>query len=138
VEAIRDVRIRKGKKEYFVKWEDYDESVNTWEPNSHLRNVRDMIEQFEAKRRLQNERPTPDVSDDENNEDITDLEDDEMIPRKVLRVNRFNNVLYSRIQWNVKTDGTTPDNKWVSNSDLADKFPDILIRYYEDKIKFIK
>lgn len=32
VENIVNVRIRKGKKEYEVKWKGYDSAENTWEP----------------------------------------------------------------------------------------------------------
>ena len=32
----RDSQIREGKKEYFVKWEGYPDSENTWEPSYNL------------------------------------------------------------------------------------------------------
>ena len=32
-----DVRIRKGKQEFLVKWEGYDSDENTWEPYNNLK-----------------------------------------------------------------------------------------------------
>ena len=36
VEKIVDVRIKRGKTQYFVKWEGYSSSDNTWEPQENL------------------------------------------------------------------------------------------------------
>lgn len=49
VEGIRDRRVNKetGNKEYFVKWKDWPEDTNTWEPVSNLSLVMDMVRTFE-------------------------------------------------------------------------------------------
>ena len=36
VEKVVDSRMRKGVRQYQVKWKGYDESENTWEPAEHL------------------------------------------------------------------------------------------------------
>uniref|UniRef100_A0A7I4ESS0 Chromo domain-containing protein n=1 Tax=Physcomitrium patens TaxID=3218 RepID=A0A7I4ESS0_PHYPA len=48
VEAIRKKRIRKGKKEFLIKWRNWPEKDNTWEPFSHVAKCRDILEEFEA------------------------------------------------------------------------------------------
>ncbi|GAV04815.1 hypothetical protein RvY_15036 [Ramazzottius varieornatus] len=36
VEAVRDHKGRAPYRQFFIKWEDYDESTNTWEPEANL------------------------------------------------------------------------------------------------------
>ncbi len=52
VEKIVDKRSRNGKVEYRVKWENYPETQNTWEPISNLSSVGFLINEFEEQRRI--------------------------------------------------------------------------------------
>jgi RNase H-like domain found in reverse transcriptase/Reverse transcriptase (RNA-dependent DNA polymerase)/Integrase zinc binding domain/Chromo (CHRromatin Organisation MOdifier) domain len=45
VEKILDQRISNGKHEYLVKWKDYEETENSWEPTEHL-NCDFLVKQF--------------------------------------------------------------------------------------------
>jgi len=36
VEAIRGARVRRGKPEYLIKWREYSEANNLWEPASNI------------------------------------------------------------------------------------------------------
>ena len=46
VEKIMDRRIVKGKKEYLIKWKGYPENQSTWEPNSHLTYIQELVKKF--------------------------------------------------------------------------------------------
>lgn len=46
-ECLRKKRVRKGRVEYLVKWKDYAESHNTWEPKNNILDPT-LIAQFEA------------------------------------------------------------------------------------------
>jgi len=48
VECIRDKRIRKGKIEYLVKWENHDEWESTWEPISNVKHAQDAVNEYET------------------------------------------------------------------------------------------
>lgn len=50
VEAIHGWRYNKrlGRKEYWIKWENYDKDDNTWEPEDNL-NCPDLLAAFESK-----------------------------------------------------------------------------------------
>ena len=49
VEEVRDVRKRRGKLEYFVKWKELGEEECTWEPENHF-DTTECIQEFWDKR----------------------------------------------------------------------------------------
>jgi len=48
--AILDKRINNGKVEYLLKWQEYDDEYNSWEPITNLSCI-DLIEEYEFKQR---------------------------------------------------------------------------------------
>ncbi|KAK4291002.1 hypothetical protein Pmani_036134 [Petrolisthes manimaculis] len=48
VEKILDVREKKGKKDYLVKWVGYNAKYNTWEPQDNLTNCAKLIQTFNS------------------------------------------------------------------------------------------
>jgi hypothetical protein len=67
---------------------------------------------------------------------ITDLGD--LIPEQVLSVKRDQeqNIL-CYVNFKERSDGTTQDNSYIPSYILKEKYPKILISYYESKIKFV-
>lgn len=53
VETILDMNKINGKTMYFVKWKDYPDSENTWEPPEHLMGAQRLLQNFHRRRRDQ-------------------------------------------------------------------------------------
>jgi hypothetical protein len=49
VEKIVDKKISKGEVKYLVKWIGWDSKDNTWEPLRHLKNCKDLVDEYEEK-----------------------------------------------------------------------------------------
>ncbi|XP_015786994.1 chromobox protein homolog 5 [Tetranychus urticae] len=55
VESIVDKRKKNGRIEYLIKWKDWPEEDNTWEPENHL-SCPDLVEEFEKNLQAKKER----------------------------------------------------------------------------------
>ena len=46
VQEIKNCKTKNGKWYYLVKWQGFDQEYNTWEPESNLKNAKEMLDQF--------------------------------------------------------------------------------------------
>lgn len=56
VEAILDKRQENGQLYYLVKWKNFDSSANSWEPINNLIHCRDIIKEFEQRKKKSEEK----------------------------------------------------------------------------------
>lgn len=125
-----------GKVEYFLKWKDYPESDNSWEPEENLE-CEDLIREFEEEQRLKKAKSKSTSSDDEKSG--TDAEDDESKsafnngrqPREILGVTNVGGALRFLLNWEGQDEAT-----FVLAKDAYRHCPMKVIDYYEEILKF--
>lgn len=64
---------------------------------------------------------------------------DEDIPNKIESAQILNDVnieLNCLVSWNIREDGVTPRNTWISSNIIRKKNAELLLQYYERKVKF--
>ena len=81
VDKVKDCRIIKGKKQYLIKWKGYPDNQSTWEPLSHLRNISDLVKDFEKK--FQKKKKNKLVEENKENINVN-VENKEIISEKKL------------------------------------------------------
>jgi hypothetical protein len=184
VERIVDRKRFKGKLKYLVKWENYPEDQNTWEPIENLENIRAMVLQYDLDCEKKQKEKTnkknesllsSDTEEGLNSEDkmLVDeasfekltsefLEENlkeskplsksvknkierngdinEDLPRRIIGAKILNNdpfELNCLLEWETKK-GFKLCDSWVSSKMIKQRYPMILINYYEEKVKIKK
>ena len=156
VEKIVDRRIVKGKYEYLIKWEDYPDSENTWEPLKNLGSIKDLVDEYDKqfpKEKNENEKNNDYLNKKRNSDnilvndinsngkvfnyegkDIQQVEyDDRFI--EVMTIKKVDNELIAVVVFQESIASET-EKKEIPTRILAKVNPIVLLQYYESKIKF--
>jgi hypothetical protein len=149
VEKILDKRIEDGIVEYYIKWEGYDDIESTWEPMENLDNIQNLIAEFEAENRKKGTHSThkasrvskpqavAQIANELARSRLTEEFPDDQVPESISTVKADNDVMYAFVNWQAGSDGTSPESCFVKTSILADRYPKMLIAFYERKIRFV-
>ena len=154
VESILDKKVVNGIAQYKIKWVGYPLSDCTWEPFSHLENVKDMVARFEYNL-LSNipaeTKPKPEVKEkpkEKSSEDSCKLylsvaEDKAIMgeleidyPKKIISGRKINDKVICTVEWKQRIDGIKPENSEVLSDELKEDYYDLLLDFYESKIIF--
>eukprot|EP00301_Raphidiophrys_heterophryoidea_P021827 c6138_g1_i1.p1 GENE.c6138_g1_i1~~c6138_g1_i1.p1 ORF type:complete len:262 (-),score=66.13 c6138_g1_i1:279-956(-) len=146
VERIVDDK-KKGKHSYFlVKWKGFSEAENSWEPENNLTNCQNMIKAYrEQKAKRKAEATTTDQPDtlmakklktDNSSSNATmdpnaSFETD--IAEMVIGACQTNQGLNLIVKWK----GDSEKYTWMSSSDCRKHIPQLLLDFYEARIKFV-
>jgi hypothetical protein len=144
-EEIRDKRmLPDGNVEYFVKWVGWPEETNTWEPISHLKNVKHLVYEFEQK--INKEKGMgfvePQFSLDDESEYSLGSEPEGDIttdtPMRIVRMYKEEDGgVRVEIEWMVrKSNGIKPLNSRINRDLLKKNYLLMLIDFYESKFRF--
>ena len=141
VEDIIDKKVHGKGTKYLVKWLGLPIEESTWEPKSHLISVKDKIIEFENRFNINNsviEKPIEEEKKDDINEDFLNgslLKGD--TPKKIKSAKYVSpgNIL-CLVEWNERINGIQPIDTYVANKALRMNYYNLLLDFYESKIKF--
>lgn len=134
IEKIIGKKSTEGIEFYEVKWK--NKTKTTWEPVTEFgdKDISKLIEIAEPKRPKS---PKVKVEPEERIDEEGTIEKD--VPLRVVSAKQHKNNpldLICTVEWEKREDGKKPANSEVKNSVLKEKYPIVLIDYYESKIKF--
>ncbi|XP_017774689.1 PREDICTED: chromobox protein homolog 1-like [Nicrophorus vespilloides] len=139
VEKIVDKRIQNGVVEYFLKWNGYGDSENTWEPESNL-DCPELIREFEAewakkdkeeklKKRKTAGTPTMEQSNKKKKEEKKHGFDRKLIPEKIIGATDSSGQLMFLMKWE-----GTDEADLVPSKQANIKCPQTVIKFYEERL----
>jgi len=139
VEKVLDMRIRGGKKEYFLKWKSYPESDNTWEPEDNL-DCPDLIADFEEKYKKRKEEKKRKAAEEEGaskkKKKVAEEEDNKprgfdrgLQPERIIGATDSSGELMFLMKWK---DSDEADLVPARQANV--KCPQIVIAFYEERL----
>ncbi|GIX86686.1 chromobox protein homolog 3 [Caerostris darwini] len=140
VEKILDKRIVEGKIEYFLKWQGYPDSENTWEPEENL-DCPEIISEFERnwnkKKKINSSDKKHKLSDSESEVLIKRKHEEEKVrgfdrklePEKIIGATDTGGELMFLIKWK-----GCDEADLVSSKTANVKCPQTVIKFYEERL----
>ena len=107
-----------GKVYYKLKWKGYPESESTWEPVDNLGELIDLIHVYEIELKKKQKKYMT-------------------TPLKVNYAKYYKNKLFVNVSWKQPTEAKIVlPNTMVAYEELREKYPRLLIDFYEDRLKY--
>lgn len=142
IEAVVDERTRNGVREYLVKWEGYETDDNTWESEQNLRYGKEKINEFKRRSLFDFNVGNPEISDETDSAQANDMfnvkpqsynhySHSSDIPECILGAKKtFDGRIAYLVQWNNY-------NSFVIDEECKEKFPQLLIKFFEKNLSFV-
>ncbi|GIY13118.1 chromobox protein homolog 3 [Caerostris extrusa] len=139
VEKILDKRLVEGKTEYFLKWQGYSDSENTWEPEENL-DCPEIISEFEknwSKKKINASEKKHKLSDSESEVLIKRKHEEEKVrgfdrklePEKIIGATDTGGELMFLIKWK-----GCDEADLVSSKTANVRCPQTVIKFYEERL----
>jgi hypothetical protein len=144
VDKIIGKKTHKGKTLYLIKWYGYHTNESTWEPPENLKNIQNLIDNFERRISLNNKKQNNEIGNFERNRikkihkhvkvKVYDANECD-IPSSILGVKIDKKGKKYLVNWKRRENGITPQISFVNSAFLRTNFPDLLIDYLESKME---
>ncbi|XP_067932454.1 chromobox protein homolog 1-like [Watersipora subatra] len=141
VEKVVNRRTKHGKTEYLLKWKNYDDSENTWEPEDNL-DCSELIAEYEEKRRREEEkkksRSKPKVEEPKKKKQKTGPETEEktsrgfnrgLQPEKIIGATDSGGQLMFLMKWK-----DCEEADLVPAKQANVRCPQVVIAFYEERL----
>lgn len=130
VEKVLNRRIKKGVVQYFLKWQGYSDSENSWEPISNL-NCPDLISKFEQNRKKNNGKEKEKVATMKVQAEAKKLVgfDRGLEPDEIIGVVKDNDEYKFLMKWK-----GTDEEDLVLAKECNEKCPQNVIKFYEERL----
>jgi hypothetical protein len=140
VEKILAKKYEAGRLLYLVKWLDYPESQNTWEPLTHLTEVPELIEEFEKEQLDREESLDLDERSTKSKKSVNSKPPCGNVrtdtAKRFKNAKRVEDKVYILVEWRERVDGIQPLDTYVLNKNLREKYGNMLLDFYEERLKF--
>jgi hypothetical protein len=134
VEKILDSRIENGVVKYLLKWKNYSDEYNTWEPEENLNCPKLLNEFIESKHKNEKSLKREDESHKINA--VYDLlYDTNKIPMKIIGISNQDDEKKYLLQWK-NEDESNIDFDLVSFEYANSFLPNLVIKYYEEILEW--
>ena len=136
VEKIVDKRMKKGKPEYYVKWKNWPDEDNTWEPVDNLE-CEDLIAEFEknqgkGKKAAEKRKPEPEKKPEKAAKKTNPKGFARgLSAEKIIGATNDPGELYFLIKWKGSDEADL-----VAAKEANIKIPQVVIKFYEDRLNW--
>jgi len=137
VEKIVDKRMAKGKPEYYVKWKNWPDSDNTWEPIANLESSQDLIDEYEEKLKKKSGEKRKSEPDKKSDKSAKKTESRPkgfargLTAEKIIGATNDPGELYFLIKWKGSDEADL-----VAAKEANIKIPQVVIKFYEERLNW--
>jgi hypothetical protein len=135
VEKIVNKKVREGKVFYLVKWDNYPEMEYTWEPESKLENLKELIKEFEDENEFKSSNDKSVIILQNNHKSFPpegSLEIDR--PKEIRRMKIIRGELFMKVKWFPRVSGLIPRQSLIKYDAIRNVYPLMVLEFLERKI----
>jgi hypothetical protein len=135
VEKVVDKKVREGKVFYLVKWEKNPEIEFSWERESKLDNLKELIKEYEDECGGRNSYDKSLSKNESNRKTFPPegtLETDR--PKEIRKMKIVNRSVYLKVKWFPRVSGVVPRHSLIQYDVMRNMYPLMVLDFFERQI----